>query len=59
LIEKWERKIGVKVKQVRIKKMKTKWGTCNAKDKRVWLNLELAKQPHLDKILNFIVKKLK
>jgi hypothetical protein len=30
---------------VTIKKMKTKWGTCNTKDKRIWLNLELAKQP--------------
>lgn len=45
LLEKWEKKIGVKVKEVRIKKMKTKWGTCNTKDKRIWLNLELVKQP--------------
>ena len=45
LLEKWEKKVGVKVKEVRIKKMKTKWGTCNTKDKRIWLNLELAKQP--------------
>ena len=44
-IKKWEKKVGVKVKEVRIKKMKTKWGTCNNKDKRIWLNLELAKQP--------------
>ena len=28
-----------------IKKMKTKCGTCNSKDKRIWLNLELAKKP--------------
>lgn len=45
LLDKWEKKIGINVKEVRIKKMKTKWGTCNAKDKRIWLNLELAKQP--------------
>ena len=45
LLQKWEKKVGVKVKQVRIKKMKTKWGTCNQKDSRIWLNLELAKQP--------------
>ena len=25
--------------------MKTKWGSCNTKDKRIWLNLELAKKP--------------
>ena len=44
LIKKWENKVKVKVKEVKIKKMKTKWGTCNNKDKRIWLNLELAKQ---------------
>jgi predicted metal-dependent hydrolase len=25
--------------------MKTKWGTCNPSDRRIWLNLELAKKP--------------
>ncbi len=44
-IKKWEKKVGVKVKELKIKKMKTKWGTCNDKDKRIWLNLELAKKP--------------
>jgi len=24
--------------------MRTKWGTCNIQDKRIWLNLELAKK---------------
>ena len=28
-----------------VKKMKTKWGSCNTRDRRVWLNLELAKKP--------------
>jgi predicted metal-dependent hydrolase len=45
-IKKWEKKVGVKPKEYRIKKMKTKWGTCNDKDKRIWLNLELAKKPY-------------
>ena len=44
-IKKWEKKVGAKAKEYRIKKMKTKWGTCNDKDKRIWLNLELAKKP--------------
>jgi hypothetical protein len=35
----------VKVVEFSIKKMKTKWGTCNIKAKRIWLNLELAKKP--------------
>lgn len=47
LNQKWAKKVGVRVNQIRIKKMKTKWGTCNQKDKRIWLNLELAKHaPH-------------
>ena len=25
--------------------MKTRWGSCNTRDHRVWLNLELAKKP--------------
>ena len=46
LLEKWEPKIGVSVNEVRIKKMKTLWGSCNIKAKRIWLNLELAKKPN-------------
>lgn len=45
LLEKWEPKLGVSVNEVRIKKMKTLWGSCNIKAKRIWLNLELAKKP--------------
>ena len=45
LLAKWEGKIGVKVAEVRIKKMKTRWGSCNAEDRRIWVNLELAKKP--------------
>ncbi len=45
LIHKWEKKIGVQSNDLRIKKMRTKWGTCNTEAKRVWLNLELAKKP--------------
>lgn len=45
LIEKWEKKINVQVNEFGIKKMRTKWGTCNSEAKRIWLNLELAKKP--------------
>ena len=45
LIEKWQPIIGVEIEEWRIKKMKTKWGTCNIKAKRIWLNLELIKKP--------------
>lgn len=29
----------------RVKNMKTKWGTCNVTDGRIWLNVQLAKKP--------------
>ena len=45
LVPKWEKIIGVKVNEVRIKKMKTKWGSCNPDAKRIWINLELIKKP--------------
>jgi len=44
LIEKWEKIIGVEVADWGIKRMKTKWGTCNIEERRIWLNLELAKK---------------
>ena len=43
-IEKWEDVIGVTVNEWGVKLMKTKWGTCNEQDKRIWINLELAKK---------------
>ena len=40
-----EQRVGVTVGDVRIKRMKTLWGSCNAEARRIWLNLELAKKP--------------
>ena len=45
MIEKWEKILKVKVIEFGIKQMKTRWGTCNTRAKRIWLNLELAKKP--------------
>jgi len=45
LIEKWQKNIGVQVKAWGIKRMKTRWGTCNQQTGRILLNLELAKKP--------------
>jgi predicted metal-dependent hydrolase len=45
LIAKWEPIIGCEVAEWGIKKMKTKWGSCNISQRRLWLNLELAKKP--------------
>ena len=41
----WEKKIGVEANEYGIKRMRTKWGTCNPIAKRIWINLELAKKP--------------
>ncbi|MFA5527212.1 MAG: SprT family zinc-dependent metalloprotease [Peptostreptococcales bacterium] len=45
LIEKWENIIGVKANFVGVKNMRTRWGSCNVNDKRVWVSLQLAKKP--------------
>jgi len=45
LLEKWQPILGVQVADWGIKKMKTKWGSCNPTARRIWLNLELAKKP--------------
>ena len=45
LIDKWQEVIGVRVDDWRIKKMKTRWGSCTIEARRIWLNLELAKKP--------------
>lgn len=44
LLEKWQPKLGVEARAWGIKRMKTKWGTCNIEARRIWLNLELAKK---------------
>jgi len=44
-IAKWEKLLKVKVEELAVKKMRTKWGSCNSKARRIWLNLELTKKP--------------
>jgi predicted metal-dependent hydrolase len=45
LVAEWEGRLGVRVATWGVKAMKTKWGTCNPRARRIWLNLELAKKP--------------
>ncbi|MGH8614996.1 MAG: M48 family metallopeptidase [Gammaproteobacteria bacterium] len=45
LLEKWQPVIGVQVADWGVKKMKTRWGSCNIVARRIWFNLELAKKP--------------
>lgn len=45
VLAQWEPKLGVQATNWGIRKMKTRWGTCNREARRIWLNLELAKKP--------------
>jgi predicted metal-dependent hydrolase len=45
LLAKWQTILGTELSDWRIRRMKTKWGACNARTSRIWLNLELAKKP--------------
>ena len=53
LLAKWQRVLGVQATAWGVKKMKTKWGSCNPTAGRIWLNLELAKKPEV--CLEYIV----
>jgi predicted metal-dependent hydrolase len=53
LMQQWQERLGVTVSFVGIKRMKTKWGSCNASTGRIWLNLELVKKP--PECLEFII----
>jgi predicted metal-dependent hydrolase len=47
LIARWEQIIGVNVADWGIKKMKTRWGSCNTRARRIWMNLSLIRKPQL------------
>ena len=45
IVAKWEAKTGLAVGEVKIRRMKTRWGTCLASKRKITLNLELMKRP--------------
>lgn len=53
LISKWEAKLDLTVPRWTIRRMKTKWGSCNRETGHLWFNVELAKK-HPD-CLEYIV----
>ncbi len=53
LVAKWEPILKVKVSQVFVQQMKTKWGGCNPRARTIRLNTELAKKPR--ECLEYIV----
>lgn len=53
IVSTWETKFGVSVPKWSIRRMKTKWGSCNRETHHIWFNVELAKK-HPD-CLEYIV----
>jgi predicted metal-dependent hydrolase len=53
LRDRWEATTGLTASTYRIKFMRTKWGSCTVADRRIWLNVELAKHPRA--CLSYIV----
>lgn len=53
LIQKWEAKLGVKVSDYFLQRMKTKWGGCNHRSGNIRLNTELVKKPR--DLLEYVV----
>ena len=45
LIPKWEEKTGFHCGSYKIKYMRTRWGTCNSRAKRIWINLQMSAKP--------------
>lgn len=44
LLAKWQPIVGAEAHKIVVRRMKTKWGTCIAGSKTIWLNPELAKK---------------
>lgn len=53
LIEKWQPILGVQVQRSDVRKMKTRWGSCQPEKSSIRLNLELVKKPSV--CLEYIV----
>jgi predicted metal-dependent hydrolase len=53
VIDIWEQRLDVAVPKWTIRRMKTKWGSCNRETRHLWFNVELAKK-HPD-CLEYIV----
>ncbi len=53
LMATWEPRLGVKASSVSVRRMKTKWGSCNSIAKTILLNTDLAKKPR--ECLEYIV----
>lgn len=53
LLAKWQKALGVRTGKVFVRRMRTKWGSCQPKTKSIRLNTDLAKKPR--ECLEYIV----
>lgn len=53
IISAYSEPMGVHVNEFGVRKMKTRWGSCNIRARRIWLNLSLAAYP--DRSLEYVV----
>ena len=52
-LERWEKKMGLEASEWRVRNMKTRWGSCNREDGRLWFNLKLAE--YSPECLNYVI----
>lgn len=45
LLEKWQPIVGAYANEIRLKKMHTRWGSCNTRARRIWLSVYLPAYP--------------
>ena len=45
LFEKWQPIVGAHATEIRLKKMHTRWGSCNTRARRIWLSIYLPAYP--------------
>lgn len=52
-LKEWQNVTGIKVSEMRFRRMKTRWGSCNIQAKRIWLNVNLA--GYDEKCLSYVI----
>jgi hypothetical protein len=45
LLARWQPVLGVQAAEWGVRRMRTRWGSCNIRARRIWLSLELARKP--------------
>lgn len=57
IIAKWEQQLDLSVPKWSVRRMKTKWGSCNRQTRHIWFNVELTKK-HPDSLEYVVVHEM-